>query len=80
MKLNVPDSLVYMGTGIVVDRVVQNILGTTVKDVITNVLYVLGKKQKLKEIELRRVVDVMGDTIGYFDIKGYIIRGELNEC
>lgn len=79
MKVEIPESLVYFGTGVMVDRVVQNILGTTIKDVIKNVLHILSEKQRLKEIEARRVVDVMGDTLGFFDNKGNIIKGELDE-
>lgn len=79
MRLEIPDSMVYVGTGILVDRVVTNIFGTTIKDVINNVLNKIGEAQKLREKEMRRVVDVMGDTLGYLDIKGNIVKGELNE-
>ena len=79
MKFEIPDSVVYMGTGILVDRVVQNIFGSGIRDVIINVLYEIDKAQKLREIETRRVVDVMGDTLGYVDSDGNIVKGDIDD-
>ncbi len=79
MKVDVPEPLVYAGAGIAIEKVIRSILGNTVKDVITNVLYLLSEKQRLKEIEARRVIDVMGDTLGYLDNNCNIVEGELND-
>ena len=78
MKVDIPEPLVYAGIGIAIEKVIRNILGNTVKDVITNALHLLSERQRLKEIEARRVVDVMGDTLGYLDNNDYIVKGELN--
>lgn len=78
MKVDIPEPLVYAGVGIAIEKVIRNILGNTVKDVITNALHLLSERQRLKEIEARRVVDVMGDTLGYLDNNDYIVKGELN--
>lgn len=79
MKVDIPGPFVYMGTGILVDRVIQNIFGNNIKYILDNILYGLSEKQRLKQIETRRVVDVNGDTLGYFDIEGNIVKGGLND-
>ena len=79
MKVDIPKPLVYADTGIVIEEVIVTILGKTVKDFVANFLHLLSEKQRLKEIEARRVVDVMGDILGYVNDRGIIIKGELNE-
>lgn len=75
MKVDIPKPMVCMATGILVDKLVKVITG---KNIIENVSYYLSEKQRLKEIEARIVVDVMGDVIGYLSDNGNIIKGELN--
>lgn len=75
MKVDIPEPMVCMATGILVDRLVKIITG---KDIIANIFYFLNEKQRLKRIEARRVVDVMGDTVGFLNYKGEIIKGDLN--
>ena len=76
MKVDIPEPMVCMTTGILVDRIVKAITG---KNIIANVSYYLSEKQRLKEIEARKVVDVMGDTVGYIANNGNIVKGDLSD-
>lgn len=79
MKFEIPEPLVYFGAGVMVDRAVRSIFGNSLSDIAENVLYKISEAQRLRKIENRRVVDVCGDTLGYFDIEYNIVKGELNE-
>ena len=79
MKVDIPKPLVYADTGIVIEEVIVTILGKTVKDFVANFLHLLSEKQRLKEIEAKRIVDVNGDTLGYLDKNNNIIKGELSD-
>lgn len=74
MNSIIPKELVYFGAGVVADKVVQSVFGTSLSDVVNELLYKFSERQRLKEIELRRVVDVMGDTVGYLNDDGNIKR------
>ena len=79
MQIDVPEPVIYIGTGIIVDRIITNIFGKSIKDILIDTLDYIDKKQRLKEIEARKVVDVMGDTLGYLDDNSDIIKGDLND-
>ena len=79
MTIEIPEPVIYMGAGIIVDRIVKNIFGSDLKDILIGALDYIDKKQRLKEIEARRVVDIMGDTVGYISNNGDIIKGNLND-
>jgi hypothetical protein len=74
MTIEIPEPVVYMVAGAIVDRVVKNIFGSGLKDIFVNALDYFNEKQRLKEIEARRVVDVMGDTVGYINDSGNITK------
>ena len=80
MTIEIPEPVIYMGAGIIVDRIVKNIFGSDLKDILIGALDYIDKKQRLKEKEMRKVVDVMGDTVGYIGNNGNIIKGDLNDC
>lgn len=79
MKVDIPEPIIYMAAGAIADRVITNIFGKSIKDILIGTLDYIDKKQRLKEIEARIVVDVMGDTCGYLDDDGNIIKGDLND-
>ena len=79
MQIDVPEPVIYIGTGIIVDRIITNIFGKSIKDILIGTLDYIDKKQRLKEKEMRKVVDVMGDTVGYLDNNGNIIKGDLSD-
>lgn len=79
MTVDIPEPVIYIGTGIIVDRIITNIFGKSIKDILIGTLDYIDKKQRLKEKEMRKVVDVMGDTVGYLDNNGNIIKGDLSD-
>ena len=79
MKVDIPKPIIYMTAGAIIDRIITNIFGTSLSDILDNALSYFNEKQRLKEIEARRVVDVMGDVVGYLSDSGDIIKGDLND-
>ena len=78
MKVGIPEPIIYVTAGAIVDRIITNIFGYSLNDILIDALDYVSKRQRLEEIEAKRVVDVMGDTIGYIDNDGDIIKGDLN--
>ena len=77
MKVDIPEPIIYMTAGAIIDGIITNIFGTSLSDIFDKALSYFNEKQRLKEIEARRVVDIMGDTLGYIDNDGDIIKGDL---
>jgi len=67
MEIKIPNELVYFGAGVVAGRAIKSIFGTSLSDIVNNALYEISELQRLSDIEKRIVVDVNGDTVGYFD-------------
>ena len=78
MKADIPEPMIYMAAGAIVDRIITNIFGSGLNDILVNALDYFNQKQRSKEIEARKVVDVMGDVVGYLSDSGDIIKGDLN--
>lgn len=78
MKADIPEPVIYMVAGAIVDRIITNIFGSDLSDILDKALSYFNEKQRLREIEARIVVDVMGDVVGYLSDNGDIIKGELN--
>lgn len=77
MQVDIPEPVIYMVTGAIVDRLVTNIFGSNLNDILANALDYFNQKQRLMEIKARIVVDVMGDVVGYLSDNGDIIKGDL---
>ena len=70
------ENLVYFGAGLLVDRICKNLFGTSLTDVVNKLAGKFLEIESAKELEKRRIVDIMGDTI-----EGYeYYKGKIREC
>lgn len=80
MKVDIPEPVVYMLAGAIVDGVVTNIFTSSISNMLVDTLNYFSEKQRLMENEARIVVDVMGDTIeGVEFINGKIKNNIISE-
>ena len=77
MRINKLHPLVYFGAGLIADRAVKRGRQRLGGARWGHALFKLAEKDRLMKIEKRRVDDVMGDTIGYINSNGDIIKGDF---
>lgn len=73
------DDIIKVGAGVCLGYAISKISKKNVTNFLNSVIVYYNKKDIDKRIEKRKIVDVMGDHMGYLNCKNEIVKSVTNE-